>query len=73
MCPVTFQTVPCQQQTTAALRIKQCHTEMDRNPGAVSRLHLFNLVSKVAGKYDRDFPIFSTSERASPFQQEHVL
>lgn len=58
MCPVTFQTVPCQQQTTAALRRKQCHTEMDRNTGAVSRLHLFILFSKLLENMTKIFLFF---------------
>lgn len=36
--PVTFQIVPCQQQTTAALHIKVCHMRMGRDTSALSRL-----------------------------------
>lgn len=44
ICTVTFQTVPCQQQTTAVLHIKLwlCHAEMDGEAGALSSLHLLS-------------------------------
>lgn len=58
MRPVTFQTVPCQQQTTAALHIKQCHAEMDRKRRRGVTAAPFYLGLKAAGNYEADFAVF---------------
>lgn len=56
ICPVSFLTVPCQQQTTAGLHI--CHTEMDRDTGALSSLHLLSCFWTCWKMWQKRFSIF---------------
>lgn len=70
MRPVSFQTVPCQQQTTAALHIKQCHAEMDRNAAAAAP---FYLGLKAAGNYEADFAVFPQPSVRHLLRQERAV
>lgn len=67
-CPVTFQTVPCQQQTTAVLHIS--HMEVLARSVIVTPFILF---SKLAGKCDKDIFHISTCKTTSPLKLEHFL
>lgn len=48
------------------------HRDGSKRQGCVTPAP-FYLVFKGAGKYDRDVPIFPTSECASPFRQKYAL